>query len=149
MKNWKISIRNPIEERIPHRMMPLSSLSNQNWRRSSVLARTNQSFQDGPKIKIDFFWGPKVLEPYLIFYVYNSELIRMLSKLIGVARVVICVDGPRRPKSSRDVTAGGLVFRTPFLLRRCCFGRCHDPLATNTSSMHCWHIGATFGRFFF
>ena len=39
----------------------------------------------------------------------------MLSKLIGVARVVTCVDGPRRLKYSRDITAGGLVFRTPFL----------------------------------
>ena len=38
----------------------------------------------------------------------------MLSKLIGVARVVTCAGGPRRLKSSRNVTAGGLVFRTPF-----------------------------------
>ena len=60
------------------------------------------------------FWNPKVPEPYLIFYIYYAELIRMLSKLIGVARVVTCVDGPRRLKSSRNVTAGGLVFRTPF-----------------------------------
>ena len=61
----------------------------------------------------------------------------MLSKLILVARVIACVDGPRRLKSSRNVTAGGLVFRTPFLLRRCCRLRCHDPLAANTSPMFC------------
>ena len=121
-------MHNLIEERIPHRMIPLSSLSNQNWWRSSVLAGRNKSFQDGPKTKIDFFWDPKAPEPYQMFYIYYSELIRMLSKLIGVARVVTCDDGPRRLKSSRDVTAGGLVFRTLFLLRRCCFGRCHDPL---------------------
>ena len=121
-------------------MIPLSFLSNQNWRKSSVVAGRNQSFQNGPKTKIDFFfffWNPKVPEPYLIFYIYYTELIRMLSKLILVARVVTCVDGPRRLKSSRSVTAGGLVFRMPFLLWSCCFGRCHDPLAVNTSPMLC------------
>ena len=83
-------------------------LSNQNWRRSSVLTRRNLSFQDGPKTKIDFFLTRRSRNFFLIFY-YYTELISILGKLILVARVVKCIDGPRRLKFSRNVTAKGLI----------------------------------------
>ena len=101
------------------------------------------------KIKDDFFGDPKIPESYLIYYIYYTELIRMLSKLRSGTCGYMCWWTKKTIKSSRNVTAGGLVFRTPFLLRRCWFGRCHDPLAANTSPMLCWHIGATFERILF